>query len=152
MHTRPVAVCSQQTCNKCLRSTPAVGIHSAYSFKFVYVSHCAALSIAISLIHYLGQSPVFVDTLLLQNPSLLDALLTKANSSPRDHEEVSMLSHLQYHKLTLCSMLQHACSSFRGHFQHSCPCPHQRRHSFSESSREPDRVRMYAHSSQCTPY
>ncbi|KAH7405858.1 hypothetical protein DE146DRAFT_649901 [Phaeosphaeria sp. MPI-PUGE-AT-0046c] len=35
----------------------------------------------------LCQSPEFVDTLLWQNPGLLDALVTKANSSPRDYDE-----------------------------------------------------------------
>ncbi|KAH8727000.1 hypothetical protein GQ44DRAFT_705103 [Phaeosphaeriaceae sp. PMI808] len=46
---------------------------------------------ALCILSSLCSSPEFRDTLLLQNPSLLDALVTKANSSPQDFDNYAAL-------------------------------------------------------------
>jgi hypothetical protein len=70
-----------------------MGVHSAHLVKLVYVKYYALpRTYHTADTTFVGQSSEFVDTLLSQNPGLLDALLTKANSSPRDLEEVSVLS------------------------------------------------------------
>jgi hypothetical protein len=54
----------------------------------VYVAHHGN-HLCIADIASVAQSPRFVDTLLRQNPGLLNTLIAKANSSPREYDEVS---------------------------------------------------------------
>jgi hypothetical protein len=115
----------------------------------VYVGITPLLRSTWSLRNFLGQSTQFVDTLLLQNPSLLDALLAKTNSSPHDFDEVSMLSFMQSHILTLCSTLGYVCSSCRGRSPRPCHCRLQRSLSSCESLRKQGRAQTCVHLSQC---
>jgi hypothetical protein len=88
LYPRSVLVRSQPTCSNCLRSVATVGVYITCSTGPVYVAqHGNRLSIAD--VASVAQSPRFVDTLLRQNPGLLNTLIAKANSSPREYDEVS---------------------------------------------------------------
>lgn len=110
---------------------------TAFAFSQVCVSQNLRHTITSADREGAGQSPEFVDTLLRQNPRLLDALLNKAGSSPRDHDEVRVQqSSSSKYNLTLYSMPSSAYSSYHGRFRHPYPCQHQRNPSSTECLRK----------------